>query len=69
VGIVALLGVLISTWWVPSFHITMLAGGPWLLFITLCYLAWGRAHHTAHEVLAGRTVLKTNDCAELGSEE
>jgi len=28
VGITALLGVLISTWWVPSFHITLLAGDP-----------------------------------------
>jgi L-asparagine transporter-like permease len=27
VGITALLGVLVSTWWVPSFHITLLAGG------------------------------------------
>jgi amino acid transporter, AAT family len=41
-GLVALLAVLISTWWVPSFHITLLAGPPWLLFITLCYLAWKR---------------------------
>jgi len=38
-GLAALLGVLISTWWVPSFHITLLAGPPWLLFITLCYFA------------------------------
>jgi AAT family amino acid transporter len=42
-GVVALLGVLISTWWIPSFHITLLAGPPWLLFITLCYLTWRRA--------------------------
>jgi AAT family amino acid transporter len=41
-GLVALLAVLISTWWVPSFHITLLAGPPWLLFITLCYFAWKR---------------------------
>lgn len=42
-GLIALVGVLISTWWVPSFHIALLAGPPWLLFITLCYLAWRRA--------------------------
>jgi hypothetical protein len=36
--------VLISTWWVPSFHIALLAGPPWLIFITLCYLAWRRAN-------------------------
>jgi amino acid transporter, AAT family len=41
-GLAGLLAVLISTWWVPSFHITLLAGPPWLLFITLCYLAWRR---------------------------
>ncbi len=52
VGITALLGVLISTWWVPSFHITLLAGGPWLVFITLCYLAWGRVGHATNEKVA-----------------
>ncbi len=39
-GLAALIGVLVSTWWVPSFHITLLAGPPWLAFITLCYLVW-----------------------------
>jgi L-asparagine transporter-like permease len=43
-GLIALIGVLISTWWVPSFHIALLAGPPWLIFITLCYLAWRRAN-------------------------
>jgi L-asparagine transporter-like permease len=43
-GLVALVGVLISTWWVPSFHITLLAGPPWLIFITLCYLVWRKAN-------------------------
>jgi amino acid transporter, AAT family len=41
-GLLALVGVLISTWWVPSFHIALLAGPPWLAFITICYLIWGR---------------------------
>ena len=40
IGLVALLGVLISTWWLPDFHVTLLAGPPWLAFITLCYLVW-----------------------------
>jgi len=39
-GLLALLGVLISTWWVPNFRVTLLAGPPWLLFITLCYFVW-----------------------------
>jgi len=45
-GLVALVGVLISTWWIPSFHITLLAGAPWLLFITLCYLGWRKTRHS-----------------------
>ena len=43
-GLAGLLGVLISTWWVPSFHITLLAGLPWLAFITLCYWGWKKTH-------------------------
>jgi L-asparagine transporter-like permease len=39
-GLVALCGVLISTWWLPDFHVTLIAGPPWLAFITLCYLVW-----------------------------
>jgi L-asparagine transporter-like permease len=42
VGLAALLAVLISTWWVPGFRVTLLAGPPWLAFITLCYLVWRR---------------------------
>jgi L-asparagine transporter-like permease len=39
-GLAALLGVLISTWWVPGFRVTLRAGAPWLAFVTLCYLVW-----------------------------
>jgi AAT family amino acid transporter len=46
-GLAALLGVLISTWWVPSFHITLLAGPPWLAFITLCYFGWRKRERAA----------------------
>jgi amino acid transporter, AAT family len=42
-GIIALTGVLISTWWVPGLRITLQAGLPWLLFISLCYLGWRQA--------------------------
>jgi L-asparagine transporter-like permease len=41
-GLIALVGVLISTWWVPSFHIALIAGPPWLVFITFCYVVWRR---------------------------
>jgi amino acid transporter, AAT family len=50
-GLGGLLGVLISTWWVPSFHVTLLAGPPWVAFITLCYLVWRRVRRPA---VAGR---------------
>jgi amino acid transporter, AAT family len=43
-GLAALLGVLISTWWVPNFRITLLAGPPWVLFLTVCYLVWRKMH-------------------------
>lgn len=42
-GLAAVLAVLVSTWWVPGFRITLLAGLPWLTFLTLGYWAWSRA--------------------------
>ena len=39
-GIVALLGVLASTWWIPDFHVALLSGPPWLVFLTVCYFIW-----------------------------
>ena len=41
-GLLALLGVFVSTWWIPGMRITILAGLPWLAFITLCYFLWAR---------------------------
>jgi AAT family amino acid transporter len=41
-GLAAVLAVMVSTWWVPGFRITLLAGLPWLAIITLCYLVWRR---------------------------
>jgi len=32
--------VLLSTWWVPDFHVSLLSGPPWLGFVTLCYFIW-----------------------------
>ena len=43
-GIVALCAVLLSTWWIPDFHVALLAGPPWLAFLTLCYVIWRRFH-------------------------
>jgi L-asparagine transporter-like permease len=39
-GLLALLAVLALTWWVPDFHVSLLAGPPWLAFLTLCYFIW-----------------------------
>lgn len=41
-GVVALAGVTVSTWWVPGMRITLIAGLPWLAFITACYVVWAR---------------------------
>ena len=43
-GGLALGAVLVSTWWVPGLRITLTAGLPWLLVVTLCYLVWRKAH-------------------------
>jgi len=43
-GLAALIAVLVSTWWIPEFHITLLTGPPWLVFISLCYWIWTRAN-------------------------
>ena len=42
-GFGAILAVLVSTWWVPGFRITLLAGVPWLAFLTVCYFVWRKA--------------------------
>jgi amino acid transporter, AAT family len=44
IGFIALTSVLISTWWVPGLRITLVAGVPWLAFISLCYLCWRKTH-------------------------
>jgi L-asparagine transporter-like permease len=42
IGLGGVSAVLVSTWWVPRFRITLLAGAPWLAFITVCYFVWRR---------------------------
>jgi len=41
-GLLGLLAVALATWWIPQMQVTLLAGLPWLAFISLCYLAWTR---------------------------
>lgn len=42
-GVVALGVVLLSTWRMPGLRITIVAGLPWLAFISLCYFVWSKA--------------------------
>jgi len=41
-GGLAVLAILVSTWWVPDMRVTLEAGIPWLLLLTVLYFAWGR---------------------------
>ena len=41
-GVAAILAVMLATWWVPGFRITLLAGLPWLALLTVCYFVWRR---------------------------
>jgi len=49
-GLTALTAVLISTWWVPGLRITLQAGVPWLVFISLCY--WLRRKKQSQKTFA-----------------
>jgi L-asparagine transporter-like permease len=50
-GVAAMGAVLLSTWWVPGLRITLTAGLPWLLFITVCYVVWRRRPPDARQGL------------------
>jgi L-asparagine transporter-like permease len=52
-GILALLAVLASTWWIPDFHVALLAGLPWLVFLTVCYFIWRKFQSDKTAVGAG----------------
>ncbi len=39
-GMLGVLSVLASTWWISGLRVTLLAGLPWLGFLTLCYWIW-----------------------------
>src|SRR6266550_3324298 len=39
-GLLAVLAVMLSTWWVPGFRIMLGAGVPWLGLLTVCYFVW-----------------------------
>ncbi len=37
-----MLAIIISTWWVEGMRVTMEAGIPWLLLLTIVYFVWAR---------------------------
>ena len=46
-GAVAVLAILVSTWWVQGMRVTLQAGVPWLVLLSLVYLVWGRKREQA----------------------
>ena len=46
-GAASIVAILLTTWWVEGMRVTLLAGIPWLGFISLCYLVWQRANRAA----------------------
>jgi AAT family amino acid transporter len=56
-GLAALIAVLISTWWVPTFSVTLRAGPIWLVFLTLCYWIWKKANAGVTEKTSGTASL------------
>jgi len=46
-GAVSIVAILLTTWWVEGMRVTLLAGLPWLGFISLCYMVWQRTNRAA----------------------
>jgi L-asparagine transporter-like permease len=42
-GAIAIAAILVSTWWIPDFRVTLIAGGPWLALLAIGYLVSSRA--------------------------
>lgn len=51
-GFAGVIAVLISTWWVPGFRVTLVAGVPWLVFVTVCYVVWKKVRMRNQRVAA-----------------
>jgi L-asparagine transporter-like permease len=41
-GIFAILGIMVTTWWVEGMRVTLEAGLPWLVVLTIAYLIVAR---------------------------
>ncbi len=42
VGALAVLAIIVSTWWVKGMRVTIEAGVPWLIVLSVVYFAWAR---------------------------
>jgi amino acid transporter, AAT family len=51
-GMLAIVAILISTWWVEGMRVALQAGIPWLLLVTIAYFAWGRKHRATRDAQA-----------------
>ena len=43
IGALAVLAIIVSTWWVEGMRPTLESGIPWLIALTALYYAWGRS--------------------------
>jgi L-asparagine transporter-like permease len=45
-GLAAMVGIIVTTWWVPGLRVTLQSGIPWLMLLTLGW-AWQRRKASA----------------------
>ena len=64
-GGVAVLAVLISTWWVDGMRVTLQAGIPWLVLITVAYYAVGRRRELAAQARIAAPNAETPQAGKL----
>jgi AAT family amino acid transporter len=62
-GAASIVAILITTWWVEGMRVTLLAGIPWLGFVSLCYVVWRRA--TQRKEPGASRKAETSTAAEL----
>ena len=65
VGGVAVLAVLISTWWVDGMRVTLQAGIPWLVLITVAYYTVGRRRELAAQARIAARNAETSRVGKL----
>jgi amino acid transporter, AAT family len=59
-GGTAVLAILISTWWADGMRVTLQAGIPWLLLLTVVYFTWGRHRERAAQARIAARALQAS---------